>query len=100
MSTKEVVNALAKAAEGHDLEIRPQVDLEGASIAGPRILAYVFPQDAGGYAVDLWRDNASEAFEIVRAIPDLTTAARYAVENALRRKVPKTPKTVRSWSSS
>lgn len=99
MSTWEVVDALAESANGHDLMVMPQLDLAGASVTGPQIVAYVFPRSAGGYEVNLWWGDSFDAFEVVQGIPDLNAAARYAVENALCRKPSRVRKKVRSWET-
>jgi hypothetical protein len=71
---------LADAA-GSDLEVRTHADLDGASVVGPVVEAYVIAVSRGGFQVEMWRANGRDPYKIKRC-GDLDEAVAVAVAAA------------------
>ncbi|MEV6965701.1 hypothetical protein AB0M47_11335 [Hamadaea sp. NPDC051192] len=76
---------LAEAASGIGLEVRTHADLDGASVAGPVVEAYVVAVPRSGFQVEMWRPNGRNPYEIKRC-GDLDEAVTVAVAAATGRR--------------
>jgi len=77
--------SLAEAASGTSLQVRAHADLDGASVAGPVVEAYVVAVSRGGFQVEMWRPNGRDPYKIKRC-GDLDEAVTVAVAAATGRR--------------
>lgn len=56
----------AVAAAGDGFAVRRHVEVNGASVAGPVVEAYVIVNWPAGYQVEMWREAAADPFAIER----------------------------------
>lgn len=83
---------LAEAATGTGLEVHTHADLDGASVVGPVVEAYVIAVGRGGFQVDMWTAVGRDPFKI-ECFSELDAAVVTAVNAARgRRRITKQAK--------
>lgn len=78
----QIYTRLAEVASGTDLEVRTHADLDGASVIGLVVEAYVIAVGRGGFQVEMWRAEGCDPYKTER-FGDLDRAVVAAVAAAL-----------------
>jgi hypothetical protein len=87
---------LTEAAFNAGLGVRAHVGLDGASVVGRTVEAYVVAVSRGGFQVEMWRANGRNPYKI-KCCSDLDEAVTAAVAAATGRRRSAAAARTNSW---